>query len=70
MIKTMDSNKVIKEKIQKELNEVLSKLIDLREGYLEKFEDEDPIASAKGEIDLIIDDINLAVTNIDVLFDE
>jgi len=66
----MDSNKVIKEKIQKELNEVLSKLIDLREGYLEKFEDEDPIASAKGEIDLIIDDINLAVTNIDVLFDE
>jgi hypothetical protein len=65
----MDSNEVIKEKVRKELNEVLSKLTDLREGYLEKFEDEDPVASVKGEIDSLIDDVNLAIYEIDDLFD-
>lgn len=64
----MDNNKEIKKKIQKELNEILDKLTDLREGYLEKFEDEDPVATAKGEIDGLIDNINELNSNLDDLF--
>lgn len=44
-----------KEQVNKEIEKIIAKLQDLNEGYLSQFEDEDPEASVKSEIDGLID---------------
>ena len=50
-----------KERILKELNEIELQLIELSEGYLGEFEDEDPEASAKSGIDGLLDSVRSTI---------
>ena len=59
------SEKVVKQK----LTDVINQLINLSEGYLSEFEDDDPEASAKSTIDGIIDYINTEFMYIEKLYE-
>lgn len=58
------------EKLYKALDDIEEIIVDIKEGYLQEFEDEDPVASIKGEFSGLWEEVRLTRHNIESLIEE
>ena len=58
-----------RDEVFKQLKGIIAQLYDLKEGYLQAFEDEDPEAAAKGCISGIIEYIKDEMVNLNETYD-